>query len=214
MRNAWRAFLVLVLTAVLSGLAGCSDGVGAGSPPAESAAPAMPSGSSDGAGSAAAIAPPQQPFVPATKAAPASNVPLPTEPAGGFPNSEAGLRNFLKHWYELFRYAYRTGITAPVRGLTGPECGRCNGIWTQIDEVYAKDGWYIGEEMSVSYVGNWDASDEAMVRRMPVRISIREAMIADGTGGFDEIHTETHVSTDYFSAIYEEPGGWKVLDVG
>lgn len=83
-------------------------------------------------------------FEPATLEHPARNVPKPVMPEEAKQETEAGAQAFLDYRTDAVWYAFQTGDTSLVRGITSDGCEKCVDQFNRIDEIYSDGGWIAG----------------------------------------------------------------------
>ncbi|WP_147050513.1 DUF6318 family protein [Kocuria flava] len=79
-------------------------------------------------------------------------------PALAKEESLEGAQAFLDYWSDAMWFANQTGNTKFVREVVSTSCERCYEQFDVIDEVYARDAWFIGGRERV------EIQDESLVR--------------------------------------------------
>ncbi|WP_447647104.1 DUF6318 family protein [Nocardioides zeae] len=85
---------------------------------------------SGGGGEAEGSPGPSSPSSESSSESPAPPVPVMPEEARG--DDDAAAVAFVEHWVELVNYAIRTGETAPLEAVTGPNCGTCDVLYEDL----------------------------------------------------------------------------------
>lgn len=144
--------LRLHLVALVAGagllLTGCSTGgdPGAGTTSSSPSAAQTPSPSATPTPTATPA------YVPASAKGRAQNVPVPVLPEVAKTETKAGLEAFARYWYETLSYAYETGDTKPLESASGPACGSCAKVKTEVSEWHSDGRWMAGGKMHVEGV--------------------------------------------------------------
>ncbi|WP_255770864.1 DUF6318 family protein [Pseudarthrobacter sulfonivorans] len=91
-------------------------------------------------------------YVPASASGRAQNVPVPVLPEVAKTETKEGLEAFARYWYETLSYAYETGDTKPLESASGPSCGSCAKVKTEVTEWHSDGRWMAGGKMHVEGV--------------------------------------------------------------
>lgn len=83
-------------------------------------------------------------YVPASASGPAQNVPVPVLPEVAKTETKEGLEAFVSYWYSTLSYAYETGDTKPLEGISGPNCVFCTGLRDGVAAAWKDGRWVSG----------------------------------------------------------------------
>ncbi|QHK21715.1 hypothetical protein GU243_20765 [Pseudarthrobacter psychrotolerans] len=142
-----RMHLVAAVAASALLLTGCNSG---GDPNSGGTSSASPSASSTPSPSATPTA--TAVYKPAGATGRAQNVPVPVLPEAAKAETKEGLEAFVSYWYSTLSYAYETGDTKPLESASGPACGACAKVKTEVTEWHADGRWMAGGKMHVEGV--------------------------------------------------------------
>ncbi len=142
-----RTHLVAAVAASALLLTGCNSG---GDPNSGGTLSISPSASSTASPSATPTATPA--YVPASASGRAQNVPVPVLPEVAKTETKEGLEAFARYWYATLTYAYETGDMKPLEAASGPDCGACAKVKTEVTEWHADGRWMAGGKMHVEGV--------------------------------------------------------------
>lgn len=140
--------IAVIAGSILMGAAGCT-------PEAE---PAEPTGATQSESPAPTSAKPtQSPTpkptptpVPASSKGPAQNWPVPVMPAVAKEKSEAGIKAFALHYYDLVEYTIQTNDTVPIKKVTMKTCLECGASFIDPFDNNKKVGsWMSGADFEV-----------------------------------------------------------------
>ncbi|MDR6415755.1 hypothetical protein J2808_002496 [Pseudarthrobacter sulfonivorans] len=90
--------------------------------------------------------------MPASASGRAQNVPVPVLPEVAKKKTKEGLEAFVGYWYATLSYAYETGDTEPLESASGPACGSCAKVKTEVTEWHSDGRWMAGGKMHVEGV--------------------------------------------------------------
>ncbi len=147
--NAPKPLAVAVVLLVL--LSGCA---GAGSSSDESSAAASPKTSAPTTPTPAPAPTPGAVYKPASAEGPAENVPLPKMSEAAKKETEAGLEDFAKYFFQLINYGYETGDVEPVKKLSGPNCVSCMSYYGVVESGFQDDDWLTGARIHLHSISS------------------------------------------------------------
>ncbi|MCY1675723.1 DUF6318 family protein [Pseudarthrobacter sp. SL88] len=186
-------------------MAGCSGGApadpGTGSPtPSQSASPSVPPTPT-----------PSAVYKPADASGPAQNVPVPVLPEVAKTETKEGAEAFTKYWFSVLSYAYETGDTVELSGLSKPECNFCQGLVTDIEAAWAEDKWISGGQIEIPAATAKPASGASM--QVVLQVLQKELTIHNQDGSpYQEKTAATNAGS---VAMVDFAGtGWVVSDLG
>jgi hypothetical protein len=142
-----RLHIVAAVAASALILTGCNSG---GDPNSGGTSSAPPSQTASPSATPTPTATPA--YVPASASGRAQNVPVPVLPEVAKTETKEGLEAFARHWYSTLSYAYETGETKPLEAASGPDCGACAKVRSEVTEWHADGRWMAGGKMHVEGV--------------------------------------------------------------
>ncbi|WP_168223498.1 DUF6318 family protein [Pseudarthrobacter sp. NIBRBAC000502772] len=77
---------------------------------------------------------------------------MPVLPEVAKTETKEGLEAFVSYWYSTLSYAYETGDTKPLESASGPSCGSCAKVRTEVTEWHSDGRWMAGGKMHVEGV--------------------------------------------------------------
>ncbi|MCO4273133.1 DUF6318 family protein [Pseudarthrobacter sp. HLT3-5] len=77
---------------------------------------------------------------------------MPVLPEVAKTETKEGLEAFVAYWYSTLSYAYETGDTKPLESASGPSCGSCAKVRTEVTEWHSDGRWMAGGKMHVEGV--------------------------------------------------------------
>ncbi|WP_276522965.1 DUF6318 family protein [Paenarthrobacter ureafaciens] len=194
-------------------LSSCQD---PGSPPvpgavtetttAPPAASASPSGSSSPSSGNPGV------YKPADSKGKAENVPVPVMPELAKENSKEGLEAFIRYWFQLLSYAYETGDTARVAGLSSQQCALCGHLGRAVSKSYEDGSWMTGGILQTPVVEvRWDSSSYSQQAQVQLIQTEIRYFAADGTE-HRELTGATNDAVAFFAEFRND--AWTTLDTG
>ncbi|NKG19459.1 DUF6318 family protein [Paeniglutamicibacter terrestris] len=143
--------LIFCSAALVFAAAGC---VGSADPveptPTASNPTATASSSPPTTSSSPSIKPTPKP-IPASSTGPAKNWPVPVMPDAAKKNTEAGIKAFTEHYYELVEYTIQTNDTKPIKKVSKRTCLECGNVFIDPFDNNKKAGsWMTGAEFNVT----------------------------------------------------------------
>lgn len=185
---------VAAATAVLAcAVAGCS-------PDEDSPAPSPQSSPSTSEASAPAE----------TAESPPAETPPPLPPQAQVPDAD-GAAAFIRHYFDVVNYAYRTGDVAALGSLEAADCKSCASANQSIGDTYARGGTIEGGALSV---------DDVVATPGPPGTALEvRAVISQAEGAYlDKSGVETkHIASEadfLLGAIVRFDETWKLLEWG
>lgn len=129
-----RATIAALTLAVVMALAACDESDGPSSP-SPSDTPSVPESSS-----------PTEPTTAATETGPVE----PTLPAEAEKATRVGVKAFVSFYWTVVNYSQQTGDVRPLKEISDPSCGGCNGGIEYISKVYRRGGRIIGGDFALT----------------------------------------------------------------
>lgn len=159
-----------------------------------------------------ATASPQSPSSAPTSSAspsPVETVALPVMPEEAMVESDAGASAFVRHWFALVNYGYRTGDTEPLEVLSAEGCSACFDYVNLIDQVTGNGSRALADPLLIETVNSPPPEDGGVVtavtyREQSVLLQIGEAKTTRGSDG-EATRLEAGLG-------WEE--GWTMLELG
>lgn len=151
-------------------------------------------------------------YVPASADGPAQNVPKPVKPALADEESYEGAQAFLDYLADARAYAWQTGDTSLVRGITEDECIACIEQYDEIDALYVEGGW---AEAGTDSITIFDKDMPVNSYGMPApRVKIKSPEITVwGSGG--EVEQESpaidHGDRMIYAHLNHADAGWSLV---
>lgn len=131
---------LVVVAAAAVALSGCNSG---SDPNSTGTSPSV-SATESVTPSATPTPTPTAAYKPADATGPAQNVPVPVLPEVAKTETKEGLEAFVGYWYAALSYAYETGDTRNLEGLSGPGCVFCAGLGDGVKEAFEGGRWITG----------------------------------------------------------------------
>lgn len=138
-------------------------------------------------------------------------VAVPEMPAEAAEPTAEGAEAWVAHWIDLLNYAYATGDTEPLIGISGSTCDVCSETAEEIDAVFDGGGYIEGGLVSTTSVRS-PAPDIDAVVNVSVTYSQSDGVNISGDGveeRFDGIDS-TNVA---FVMVFDQ-GSWNLQGIG
>ena len=185
-----RAVLATVVTVLGLGVAACG-----GEDPEPNVAPSAPSSSS-------------APSAPPSTTGTAVDTP-PEMPDEASQQTQPGAERFVHYWFDALSFGMTTGETGTVSKASDAECGSCQALIRQIDELYAKGGRVQTAGWSVAVLtpnGNFDiAAPSFLLRVKQARRTLLE--------GAEVIDRTPPAQVPMHVRLASKSGSWVVADL-
>lgn len=154
--------------------------------------------------------PPATSSGPTETASPTETVALPVLPDEAKAETDLGAVAFVKHWFALLNYGYRTGQTAPLDALTEPECAGCDSFRSTIRQLNVDGSVALSDPLLIETVNS--PPPRLGVVTTSVTYRERAVEVADAT-------TTVTIGQDTESQLAKaslswQNGGWLMLELG
>lgn len=123
---------------------------------------------------------------PASEPASASSAVPPALPEAAAHNDFAGEREFVKHWCDLYNYAYTTGDTAPVLAISNGDMPGMRSMVTEVNRIHARGGKITGGKFECVVIVEAEL-DETSAANPTITIERAAGSITFADGGTEEI---------------------------
>ncbi|MEJ5913550.1 DUF6318 family protein, partial [Pseudokineococcus sp. 1T1Z-3] len=135
--------------------------------------------------------------------------PLPPEAGTG---DAVGAEAFIRHFFDVSNYAYRTGDTEPLREISDPECRTCSLTLEDVDLTYQKGNVIDGGQVTLTSVL---AVDPGPSGRVVARIVILQSDIFERDADGEVIHSDTSQPGEAYlqMAVQWDGEKWRTLEI-
>lgn len=188
-------------------LAGCSGGA----PADPGTAPPTASEQASSSPTATPTPTPSGAYKPADASGPAQNVPVPVLPEVAKKETKEGAEAFAKYWFSVLSYAYETGETESLSGISGPNCTFCQGLVDNIESAWAEGKWISGGQIEIP------AATAKVLRGQPTYVTLqvlqKELLIHNSDGSLYQEPTAATNAGSQATATFGT-SGWIFRDLG
>lgn len=205
--SARKIACVALLAAGSIALAACDSGSTA--PPTQTPTQSQDNQGGSSAPSETSTAAPKatEKYEPATAAAPAKNVPIPTMPAVAKNNSDDGAKSFAEYYFSLINYSIETNDVSLIKKVTTRQCQVCGeDIIDPAGRAKQKNMWQVGGKHHFEVIDVYKTANNRTVVSLRYKVDESEFYIMKYK---PEAKLESLPSTILaLNLLYDQ--GWKV----
>ncbi|WP_445263001.1 DUF6318 family protein [Pseudokineococcus sp. 1T1Z-3] len=143
--------------------------------------------------------------------------PAPTETAPTLPpearsGDAVGAEAFIRYWFEVSNYAYRTGDTSAIGAISDATCATCANVVENLDRTYDAGGSVEGGQVHVHGVSALDPGPDG---RVVTRTSFEQSAVLDRSSDGSTVKPEVPATGMLYPQVTVVWGGqeWNMVEI-